>query len=297
MERINPHIRKASYDVIKTPHMIKERVIFDYELLYIKEGRPVITIGDTLYHAEKGEIYLFRPGQRHSICLGEQGVFIQPHVHFDLLQYDDRHEVTINFRPMDALDDAEKKLIRPDLMEELFPGLPPCLKLTNPQYMEFLLFDLIQSFSGHSPYRELEMKWRFMRVLNQLLEEVGYRYDNRQKEQDKAILRICSFLEHNLYRDVTLEEIERLYHLDRSYLGRLFHQRYGTSIIRYHQMIRVNRSKELLMYTNATVTEIAEEMGFANVSDFSRTFKRMAGISPSNFRRNALPAVAKNDMQ
>lgn len=295
MERIDPYIRKARYDVLKTPLMIEERVIFDYELLYIKEGRPLITIGNTLYHAERGEIYLFRPGQRHSLCLKEEGIFIQPHVHFDLVQYEDRREVTVNFRPMDALDEAERKMIRPDLMEEMFPGLPSRLKLTNMQYMEFLLFDLIQSFSGHSPYRELEMKWRFMRVLNQLLEEVGYRYDNRQKEQDKVASRIGSFLEHNLYRNVSLEEIERLYHMNRSYLGRLFRQRYGTSIIRYHQMLRVNRSKELLMYTNATVTEIAEEMGFPNVNDFSRTFKRVAGMSPNNFRQNTLSDVAKSD--
>ena len=56
MERINPYIRKASYDVIRTPLLIKERVLWDYELLYIKEGQPIISVEDTVYHAVKGEM-------------------------------------------------------------------------------------------------------------------------------------------------------------------------------------------------------------------------------------------------
>ena len=283
MERINPYIRKASYDVIRTPLLIKERVLWDYELLYIKEGQPIISVEDTVYHAVKGEMYLFRPGQRHSIKLDKEGIFVQPHVHFDLLQYPDRFQVGISFLPLAEMSAEERTHIRPDLFEVLFPGFPTCIKLMNSQYMEFLLFDLIHCFQGEGIYRELEMKWTFMRVLNQLLEEAEYRHGRHAPKETAPQIRL--FLERNLHRQVKLEDVERLCHMDRSYLGRLFHEHYDTSIIRYHQSVRIEKCKELLIYTNATVTEVANLMGFAYASDLSRMFKKVTGVSPNQFRK------------
>lgn len=68
IEQLSPYIRVAMDSKINFPwHHLKERVLFDYELLYVKEGRVKVTIGDQYYTGEPGDLFLFRPKQRHTI--------------------------------------------------------------------------------------------------------------------------------------------------------------------------------------------------------------------------------------
>lgn len=284
LNMISPYVRKAAYDVLGTPHYITERVIYDYELLFIKEGNPIITIEDDIYHACKGEVYLFRPGQRHSISLTEKGLFIQPHVHFDLIYYADQADVDINFRPLEEMSEEEKRHIRPDLLAAYVPGLPVRFHLLNPQQIELQLFDLIQWFKGNDPYRELSIKWALMRILNQLLTENGYKTSTGKRDVNATSRQMRLYIEHKLRRNITLAEFEQIYHMDMSYLGRLFKRTYGVTPIKYHKQMRIAKSKELLVYTNASVSEVAEFLGFANIYDFSRAFKSVMGLAPSQWR-------------
>ena len=95
---INPHINWALYDTVNTPWIMKERIIFDYEFLFVKDGDMHFTIEDQSYETKPGELYLFRPGQRHSITALQGDFVIQPHVHFDLMQYDDQDSYYINYK-------------------------------------------------------------------------------------------------------------------------------------------------------------------------------------------------------
>lgn len=281
---VNPRVNRAWYDVVKTPWLMKERVIIDYELLYVKEGTMHITIENQAYEAKPGELFLFRPGQRHSICVREEGRVIQPHIHFDLLQYDDREQWFVSFKNMDEMTEAERRLIRPDVMKELFPRFPARIKLTDQKYAEFLLFDVIQNFKNEQDvYRELQLKWSFLKFFTYLLRTYGYTESGFNAGQSTAA-KIRTFLENNLQRPVHTQELAAVFHLDESYLGKLFRREFGISPIKYHQSERIMRSRDMLLYTNASVSDVAQRMGFSSVNDFSRAYKRQLGESPRESR-------------
>ena len=130
---INPYIRRARYDVIQTPWNLTERIIYDYELLYIKEGNFHITIEDQTFDAQTGELYLFHPGQRHAIQVLEEGYVIQPHLHFDLFLYPDREQVGISFLNRSDMNEEQLAQIRPDTFSQMFPFVPSRMKLPNPE--------------------------------------------------------------------------------------------------------------------------------------------------------------------
>lgn len=283
---INPHINRALYDIVQTPWTVAERVILDYELLYVKEGRIHITIEDQVYEGKPGEIYLFRPGQRHSISVLEEGHCIQPHVHFDLLQYEDQDKWFCSYKNLDALTPEERALIRPDVMKELFPHFPSQIVLNDRKYAEFLLFDVIQHFQNErDPYREMQVKWSFLKFLTHLLKECGYTESKTEDSNRKLAAQVRMYLENNLHRAVRMSEVAAVFHMDASYLGRVFRLEYQTSPIRFHTTARIRKSHDMLLYTNAPVTDVAQRMGFATTNDFSRTFKRVMGYSPVQTRR------------
>ena len=303
LSMINPHINLALYDPVETPWVMKERVIFDYEFLYVKDGRMTITIEDQSYTTSPGEIYLFRPGQRHSISALEGNLVIQPHVHFDLLQYDDWDQWFISYKNKEEMTDDERKLIRPDIMKELFPDFPSCIVLTDCWYTEFLLFDVIQSFKNlhgdprsyhprrndprdHDPLGVLQLKLSFLKFFTHMIKE--YQYGRTRSDAKKNLAsQIRGYLENNLNSPVRMAELAHTFHMDTSYLGRIFREEYQISPIKYHNMMRIRKSHEMLIYTNASITEIAKRMGFETVNDFSRSFKRYENISPAQARKSA----------
>ncbi len=282
---LDPFIRRARYDILATPLYIRKRVIYDYELLYIKAGTPIITIGETIYHARKGDVFLLHPGVPHIIDIPEKGIFTQPHVHFDLRHYSDCRDVTVNFRPLEEMTEAEKHQIRPDIFRQIYPSFPDCIHLKDTQRFELALFDLIQCFEADLPMRDMQLRWMFDRVLCQLLEEWRYKIAEEKGDNFALLEQMHLYLEHNMDRPVSLQTIGQIFHMNSTYLGRIFKQHYGMSPIHCHREMRISRGKDLLRYTDVSVTNIAVRLGYNGVNEFSRAFKQATGVSPMQYRR------------
>ena len=112
--------------------------------------------------------------------------------------------------------------------------------------------------------------------------QVSFVYDRRYKEitlkfrklfkQYFKVSRIPSFYAN-------------LLNISTSYLNEALHEVTGISVSRNIQNEIVLMAKRELVYTSASVKEIAQNLGFDDYSYFSRLFSKVTGVSPSNFRR------------
>ncbi|MBS1665366.1 MAG: AraC family transcriptional regulator [Bacteroidetes bacterium] len=91
------------------------------------------------------------------------------------------------------------------------------------------------------------------------------------KDSDETNLKLSALLEDKLQLD---------YH----YLTSLFSSVEGVTIERYAILHRVERVKELLMYNEDSLSEIALNMGYSSVQHLSQQFKKITGLTPSQFR-------------
>lgn len=73
-------------------------------------------------------------------------------------------------------------------------------------------------------------------------------------------------------------------HKDYQLLSRLFSSIEGKSIERYFILQKIERAKELIVYGDQSLTEIAYELGYSSQQHFSRQFKKETGLSPSHFK-------------
>ena len=71
---------------------------------------------------------------------------------------------------------------------------------------------------------------------------------------------------------------------DYNYLSNLFSEIKGTTIEQYIIAQKIERAKELLIYDQLTLTEIAYQLNYSGVSHLSRQFKRITGLTPSFFK-------------
>jgi AraC-like DNA-binding protein len=84
-------------------------------------------------------------------------------------------------------------------------------------------------------------------------------------------------------RAMTLDELASEAALSRFHLTRTFHQVYGYPPLTYHRKLRLNGAAAKLLDGSASATELSEQLGYANLSAFSRAFSSEFGIPPSRF--------------
>lgn len=128
-------------------------------------------------------------------------------------------------------------------------------------------------------------------TLDQLLElyqDLRYQlYENPQGQKiNKTVSAIINYISKNYGRNMPLEEIADAVGLSANYICSLFKKEMGVNLFSYLMEYRINRAKELLLSTNLKSYEIAEKTGFSDESYFSRSFKRVTGQSPIEFKRS-----------
>lgn len=278
-----PYIRRAWYNILQPNEHIQERVIFDYELLFVKEGKAIITIEDRRYTGTTGDVFIFRPGQRHSIRMVFDEQLIQPHIHFDLTYRADRERIPISYSNMDAIPLEERGYFREDILDQFISPFPSHFHPHAPLYIEQLIFDLIHAYSTPSPFNEITLAHLFLKLWEQVLNELTYSPHNASKASDIPS-KLKLFIEQNVTHPLSLDEISKLAHFSRSYVSRIFQESYGFSPIRYHTVLRVQKAKSMVQFTNMSLSEIADSVGFESLQDFSRVFKKIDGLPPSSYR-------------
>jgi AraC-like DNA-binding protein len=77
---------------------------------------------------------------------------------------------------------------------------------------------------------------------------------------------------------------EKLHH-DYTYLANLFSEVQGTTIEQFTIAHKIERIKELIIYGELNITEIAWKMNYSSVAHLSNQFKKMTGLSPSQFKQ------------
>lgn len=96
---------------------------------------------------------------------------------------------------------------------------------------------------------------------------------------------VIEYLAENIHTTVRIDDICHKLNYTKSYLFKQFKSVTGQSIMQYFTSLKVREAKRLLRETELSVTEIAESLAFDTPNYFSKTFKRVAGYTPLEYRR------------
>jgi AraC-like DNA-binding protein len=141
---------------------------------------------------------------------------------------------------------------------------------------------------GEVDLGDRELDGRQLQDFQKRLETLGFALINDRKgrliENIKAGL-IAYLREQAGPEQVTLSKFlsDRLFH-DYTYLSNLFSAVEGVTIEHYFIALRIEKVKELLVYDELTLTEIALRLGFSSPAHLSRQFRKVTGLTPSKFK-------------
>ena len=126
-------------------------------------------------------------------------------------------------------------------------------------------------------------------VTKNLLEQLIFQIYEDMREQkhnynaNLIVEKVIKYMNQNISRKVTVTELSDLVKLSPTYLSETFKAETGYSIIKFFNKMKIDKAKEIIIEGDKKVKEVATLMGFSDEFYFSKIFKKVEGISPSQF--------------
>ncbi len=108
---------------------------------------------------------------------------------------------------------------------------------------------------------------------------------SRANVEPPAIIKARKFIEENYMEELCLSQVAAEVHTSMFYFCKLFKHATGMNFTLYVSRVRVEKAKNLLLNPSLRISEIAYEIGFQSLTHFNRVFRRIAGQSPTDYRR------------
>lgn len=143
------------------------------------------------------------------------------------------------------------------------------------------LFDQIYTTLEYS-YDEREMEMMNLN-LQHLISSFIYNKDTKPPA-DNNVANSIAYMKTQLSKAVTIQSLAKQQDVSVSHYSSLFKAKTGSSPIQYFNQLKVQKSCQYLYFTDRSVKEISNELGFEDPYYFSRLFKKLIGVSPINYR-------------
>lgn len=107
----------------------------------------------------------------------------------------------------------------------------------------------------------------------------------RDAQKILKLKRVLKFIRDNFDKEISLDDMARVADLSTKYFCSFFKATTGTTPVRYLMNYRIERAARKLDGSDASITQIAFDCGFNDLSYFIKTFKEIKGVSPSRYRK------------
>jgi len=131
-------------------------------------------------------------------------------------------------------------------------------------------------FASFSSLREYIIDW-----FQQLVVQCQTKTCNRNQT---LAMKMKQYIDEHYSEHITLTSLAHHFNISPSYLSLLFREHTSSNFIDYLTSVRIHRAKELLASSDLRVYEIAESIGYRDAHYFSAAFKKIVGISPTEYR-------------
>ena len=227
------------------------------QILYLYEGRAEIKVGDVMYQVKSGSFLVIHPGQVHQF-------------HFPSAK-----EVRCSVCQI-------KVYFREDFFD--WKSLPPVVDTSLFRSELETVLELLIKVNGS---RFLDVEQSLSGLYLYLFQIIKASASSRPADRD-IDLRIKAAL-HLIHsqpeRHFSVADLSKAVSLDESYFIRLFRKNISVSPVRYIIEKRMERAKNLMLFSSAGLQEIARETGYDYYHHFSNQFKKWIGVTPKQFKQ------------
>lgn len=244
------------------------------ELVVVMDGSADHIVDTEHFPVRKGDVFVMGSGIRHGydnvkglrIC----NVMFRPEA---LLNGDHDIKQHAGFHALFLLEAEVNRTA----------GFRSRLRLSHSDFadIESLLTMTVKEYSSDDPGKKTMLQACFMQIVVKL----SRLYDAPAKQPEiSGMAEAAAFMESHYMEDISIEQVLEISHYSQRHFIRLFSAAYNTTPQKYLMGIRIRKACSLLKESSLPITEVAMRCGFGDSNYFSRAFRKVSGMTPSQFR-------------
>ena len=239
-----------------------------------------------------GDIYIFKKGEFHKPV---EDTACSIYVHFDSPEIEETEMDDEAFRA--AVEEKRINLLKADRFSVdcyrlMHVYMAQKFHISDVATFNYIVGELKKIFISPN-YRKagdcLGVSFSFANILMELeniqLSHLAKRTEKNMSRTYYTVKNIANFIDENYAAEFSREEIEKRFYLNFDNANRIFKKYIGQSIAKYRNSVRIRVAKSMMISSSKNFGEIAEEIGFRDQYYFSRVFKQLEGVSPSEYMR------------
>ncbi len=251
-----------------------------WEFLCVDKGEVNVLAGEKFHVLKKGDIIFHKPNEFHDV---KSNGLIAPNL--VVMSFSCTSPVMAFFEEKVLQISEPERLLLAQIIQEakyVFAG-----RMDDP-YQEELIPSESPRFAG-----EQLIRLYLEQLLIQLVRRYMVRPDQpinptivksiKQKADGELFSQIQEYMESHICETLTIEQLCRSNSVGRSQLQKLFRTRSGYGAIEYFSRMKVDLAKQMIRENHYNFTQIADALGFSSIHYFSRQFKRITGMTPSEY--------------
>ena len=295
-QELAPYVRLVQHIEGDDRYRLPPRIIYDYELIYVVAGHCDYEIEGADYPLAAGDLLFMPPLVRHSCTVPAGEKFHYYAVHFDLAYMGESFDFSVDevytshdYLHAPYIPDEPELTDRPvvRLAEVEFPYV---FAAQEPLVCEALLRAMYRVHGSESYGKELQLRADMLSLLAVIVRQLATPSGiSRRHPQSERIQQAVQWMKVNYRMPIQLADIAASVHLSPSHFRALFKEATGKSPMEMLLVLRMERAKELLLHSELSVGQIAEEVGYADLHYFSRLFKKSEGMSPVQYAQSLRP--------
>ncbi|MBD1383542.1 helix-turn-helix transcriptional regulator [Metabacillus arenae] len=256
------YVCKAEADHTKLPcvmHVHKDRL----EILYIRHGRGIHTIGGRQYHTKQGDVLIYNSGV----------------IHDERTNPDAEMSVYSCGVSNLKLEGIRENCLLPD-------GASPVLYSNAfSQDIKNLFRMMYTQICAENTGAEEVCHHLLQSLIIMLVKQIDRRIDTEEHKEVIVGERIKKYIDDHYSEVHTLESISEALNISLSYLCHIFKETTGYAPMQYIMRRRIGEAQSILINTQYSATEIASMVGYDNSNYFNTIFTRIVGMSPIKYRK------------
>ncbi|MGN0551867.1 MAG: helix-turn-helix domain-containing protein [Oscillospiraceae bacterium] len=236
---------------------------------------------DVLIFVLSGELNISIFGEEHTISSGEFIFLPNGTEHFGFMPSSgELSYMWVHFKSSSMLIQTDDK---PPVLSPQGYCLPLCGKADLPDRVR-LLFSQLLSLSHRKSFYSDEM---ISALLSVILMELSQSGETVPLNLSPAVAAAAEWIKSNCCSDISSADAAQSVHYNAEYLSAIFKKETGFTLTEYINRSRIETAKHILSDSSVTIKEAAFSCGFSDEKYFMRVFKKIEGMTPSEYR-NAL---------
>lgn len=265
-----------------TPDFVDQMEVHDFwELVYIESGDALITSDNEKIPASAGDLFFHKPGEVHAIE-SINGSYIRAY----FISFSSASEITKLFNRLKITIRHEQKTMLKKLRDEaltLYDNKPEYEKQAD-FYSDKLKAD---TPTGAQQLFRMHFEELLISVIRLIENKENVFFYESKKELDAFIFqKLTEKVKSSLYSDLSIPVLCSELGCGRTYLSILFKKNTGDTIINYYNTLKINEAKKLIEEGILPLSEISEKLNFSTQYYFSRVFKKVEGVTPTEYKAN-----------